>query len=142
MKTPYIAFGINDQHQLTITHVAKPGEKDPFSFEIALQELDTDGLDKAIDRIGRWALGSLAHWYPQEWSRLPNLTPPFNPQADLDLISDLMSKSSALKTKAFIPAIDLLVSELAKTDATTMKHPTVAVWPDIRARLERLPDQP
>ncbi len=136
---PYIAFGINDQHQVTFTHVLKPDEKDPFSFEIGLPELNADGLDKAKERIGGMTLGALAHFHPRVWEQYPNLKPPFEGQTDVDLIHELCAKSRALKTRTFIPAIQLIIDDLVAKHPDAANLPTINTWPDYRAGLERYP---
>ena len=132
MKTPFVQIGISDQAALIITHVKEPGEKDPFSFAIPLSELNADGLDKAKDRIGEWTLMTLAHFHPVQWGRFDNLKFPYKAEADLNLISDLISKSRGLKTTALVPCIELLITELVKLDPQAVDHPTITTWPDMR----------
>jgi hypothetical protein len=135
MHSAHLAISINDKHELTITHVRHPGEDDPLQIEIALPELNADGLDKAIHRVGHWTLATLSQWYPDAWNRYPNLVFPLSSQPDLDLIYGLTAKSSALKTTAFVSAIDLLVQQVIKDDPQAAQQPVITSWPDIRAHL-------
>ena len=136
---PHLAIAINDMHQVTMAHVRDQNDTDPFTMELALFELNADGLATAIERVGHWTLATLSHWYPAQWSRFPNLKFSFKAEADLDLISNLISKATTSKQKAFIPAIDLLIAKLIKDDPLTMENVTIQVWPDIRAQLEKYP---
>ncbi len=140
MKTPFYAIAINDVSEMTFTHVTKAGDTDPLSFGLPLHEFNADGLDASCMRIGQMVFGVMTHWHPAEFARFPNLKIPFNSQGDLDLISDLMSKAVTLKSKAFVPVIDQLITELAGIDPHALTHITIKVWPDIRARLEKHSD--
>lgn len=131
----YIAVSINDKHQLTIKRVRYPEEPDPFQIELALAELNADGLDKTIENIGGSILSTLSLWYPDAWNRYPNLVFPKSCQLELDLIYGLSTKSSTLKTTAFIPAIDLLVEQVIKEDPQGAQMPVIKNWPDVREYL-------
>lgn len=135
MHSAYVAISINDKHQLTITRVRYPEEPDPFQIELALADLNADGLDKTIETVGGSVLSTLSQWYPDAWNRYPNLVFPKSSQLELDLIYGLTTKSSALKTTAFIPAIDLLVEQVIKEDPQGAQMPVIKNWPDIRAHL-------
>ena len=135
MHSAYIAVSINDKHQLTITHVRHPKEPNPFQMQLALPELNADGLDKTIENIGGSILSTLSQWYPDAWNRYPNLVFPKSSQPELDLIYGLKAKSSMLKTSAFVPAIDLLVEQVIKEDPQGAQMPVIKNWPDTRAYL-------
>ena len=135
MHTGHIAVSINDLHQITVTLVRSPGEENPFQMVFPLPELNADGLDKAIENVGGWILSTLSQWYPDAWNRYPNLVFPKSCQLELDLIYGLTTKSSALKTTAFIPAIDLLVEQVIKEDPQGAQMPVIKTWQDTRAYL-------
>ena len=139
MKTPFVQIGISDQTALVIAHIREPGEKEPFSFVTPLSELNAEGLDKAIDLVGRSTLGLLSHWHPHHWNRFENLKFPFKAQGDLDFIGELQARSRQLKTACFIPGIEMLIAALLKQAPEASDDPVISTWPDQRARLEKYP---
>lgn len=139
-KPPYFIIAINDVSEMTFTHVLKPNDPDPFEFALPLHEFNTVGLDEAVKRVGGMVFGIMTHWYPEAFAQFPNLKIPYDAQFDLDQIRYMMSKANMLKTKAFIPAIEALINDLAKQDPKAMEDTTIKVWPDVRRQLEKYPD--
>jgi hypothetical protein len=137
MKAPYYAIAINDASEMTFTHVTKVGDADPFSFSLPLHEFNADGLDASCMRVGQMVFDVMTHWHPAEFARFPNLRIPFNADADLDLISELISKSVTGKTKTHIASINLLIDQLLQLDPTAAEQAAIKTWPDVRAMLEK-----
>lgn len=139
MKTPYVAIAIADASSLTITNVVDPKEADPFEISIPLSELNGDGLDASSMRVGKWILGTVAHWHPEEWARFPNLKFPLTMQPDLDAIVRLISKSVSGGIRTHIASIDALVADVLKADPSAADHPAIVAWPDVRQMLQNKP---
>lgn len=75
MHYPFVAFCINKDGELVISHQRDPARKDPLEMEIPLAELDEKGFDGAATAIGTLALRLLSHWYPQQFEAFSALTP-------------------------------------------------------------------
>ena len=80
MHHPFVAFCVNEDGQLVITHRRDPQRADPLEMEIDLAELEAKGFDAAARSIGEVALGLLSRWYPQQFALHPALVPPPAPR--------------------------------------------------------------
>lgn len=140
MRIPYMTIFVNDKDELVMSHVMRPGG-DPFDVERPLKELSARGLDEASKGIGKTVLATMANWYPQEMQKYPELAVPYDEEADMYIITSLVSKSIRGKTKVHLASIDALIGEVLREKpelATT--SPTIAGWPIIRERLEKKSD--
>ncbi len=76
MHHPFVAFCINEEGQLVISHQRDPKRTDPLEMEISLSELEEKGFDGAARLIGEVALGLLSRWYPAHFEEHGALIPP------------------------------------------------------------------
>lgn len=136
MKTPYLAIGMNDKAELTFAHVIDDGETRPYEFESSLRDLDAEGLERAMSRVGRIVLDRVSYWYPKEWARFPSLKFPSKTDADLDLIIALMAKSIGDNTTAHIPSINILIGQLLKVCPAAAERDILKKWPSMQKTLE------
>lgn len=75
MHYPYLAFCVDREGNLVITHQRDPTRKRPLEMEIPLAELAERGLDGAANSIGLLALSLLSMWYPEQFAEHPILKP-------------------------------------------------------------------
>ena len=81
MHYPFVAFCINEDGQLVISHQRDPTRTDPLEMEIPLSELAQKGFDGAARSIGEVALGLLSVWYPAHFNEHGELIPPSRRQS-------------------------------------------------------------
>ncbi len=139
MKTPSCAVAINDASQMTFTLI-KPGESDPQVLAFPLHEFNSDGLDASSMRLGKMIFTVMAQMQPEAFARFPHLKMPFSAQAELNVISALITNSITNRTTAHIPSIQVLVDQIIEIDPTATEQNTIKKWPETKRMLEDLAD--
>jgi len=73
MNYPFVAFCINENGELVISHQKDPQCKDPLEVTISMSQMEEEGFDGAARSIGMVTLSLLEKWYPKHFAGHPVL---------------------------------------------------------------------
>lgn len=79
MDYPFVAFSIDADHNLKVSHQRDPGRAHPLEVKIPLKELELRGYAGAAQSIGELTLTLFSKWYKEEMSHYPELIPSSKP---------------------------------------------------------------
>jgi hypothetical protein len=136
---PCIEVFLNVDAATLAFHHWKEGDTSPLKSEMPLAQLQTMGLEQAIQSIGTAIINVMTLWHPAEMAKYNGLRVPYDASEDLFLISGLIDKSIQKKTKSHLGSIELLVGEVVARDPMCAQDATILNWPRNKARIQQYP---